>query len=120
MAISIKRVYEQPVPADGLRILVDRLWPRGLSKDKAKVDVWLKSIAPSSELRTWFHHDVDKWPEFKARYFAELDGNAEAVEELLDYARENKVILLYGAKDPRHNHAAALLEYLRRRLSARN
>jgi uncharacterized protein YeaO (DUF488 family) len=113
MNIAIKRIYQQPQADDGLRILVDRLWPRGLSKEAAKVDVWLKAVAPSHELRRWYHHDLEKWPEFRKRYFAELDGEKTAVNELLRLAKNGKVTLLYAAKALEHNHALALLEYIR-------
>jgi uncharacterized protein YeaO (DUF488 family) len=79
MIIGLKRVYEEPLESDGTRILVDRLWPRGLTKEKAKVDVWLKDIAPTTELRKWFNHEPDKWPEFKKRYRAEINNNTEAL-----------------------------------------
>ena len=113
MHVAIKRIYEKPDPDDGLRILVDRLWPRGLSKDAAQVDVWLKSVAPSHDLRKWYHHDLEKWPEFRQRYFAELDGDKAAVTELLQYVQNGKVTLLYAAKTLQYNHAVALLEYIR-------
>ena len=110
--VDIKQVYNQADAKDGFRILVDRLWPRGLSKDKAKVDLWLKSIAPSHELRTWYGHDPDKWPEFKQRYFTELDTNNEAVNELLSHVQHGKVSLLYSSKEAHFNNAAALRDYL--------
>lgn len=114
MKISLKRAYEDPDPKDGLRILVDRLWPRGLSREAAGVDVWLKSVSPSSELRKWYQHDVDKWPEFRKRYFKELDKNREAVDELLGHIGKGKVTFLYSAKDSMHNNAVALLDYLKK------
>ncbi len=110
--IRIRRVYEAPSPEDGLRVLVDRLWPRGLSKAEARIDVWLKDIAPSHELRRWFGHDSAKWEEFKARYYAELEARPEAVNTLLRHASEGPVTLLHAAKEPRFNNAAALSEYL--------
>jgi uncharacterized protein YeaO (DUF488 family) len=116
MKISIKRVYEQPDRKDGTRILVDRLWPRGLSKESAKIDLWLKSAAPSNDLRKWYQHDHQKWPEFKKRYFAELDANEEAVNELLGPLKSGKVSFLYSAKETRYNNAAALKEYVDKRL----
>lgn len=115
MKISVKRVYEKPDQADGLRVLVDRLWPRGLSKEEAAIAVWLKSVAPSNELRKWFQHDSQKWPEFKKRYFAELDKENDALEELRGYVRKGKVVLLYSAKEPQYNNAVALSEYLQSR-----
>ena len=112
MKLKVKRVYDPPAKTDGLRVLVDRLWPRGLSKDKAKIDHWLKDIAPSDGLRKWFAHDPEKWQEFKARYHRELDANAEAVKKLRALLRAKRVTLLFGAKDLQHNNAAALSEYL--------
>lgn len=114
MNLHLKRVYETPATEDGLRILVDRLWPRGLTKEKAKVDVWLKDIAPSTELRTWFGHDPAKWAEFQARYTAELGLRAEAVAELRQYIAAGPVTLLYAAKDEAHNHTLVLQDYLSR------
>lgn len=113
MNIAIKRVYQKPDTDDGLRILVDRLWPRGLSKDAAQVDVWLMAVAPSHALRRWYHHDREKWPEFKQRYFTELDDNREAVDELLQHEKNGKVTLLYATKALECNHAVALFEYIR-------
>jgi len=112
MKISIKRVYDQPDPKDGMRILVDRLWPRGLSKERAKIDLWLKSVAPSDELRKWYQHDLQKWPEFKKRYFVELDANKDAVNELAGHLKAGKVSFLYSAKETQYNNAAALKEYI--------
>lgn len=112
MNISIKRVYEEPEPTDGLRVLVDRLWPRGLSKEDAKVDVWLKSVAPSNDLRKWYQHDVQKWPEFRKRYFSELDAEKAAINELFEYLKKGKVTFLYSAKEQLHNNAVALKEYI--------
>src|SRR5215831_584213 len=111
MLIKLKRVYEEPAETDGKRILVDRLWPRGLSKEKAKVDLWLKDVAPSNELRKWFAHDPAKWSEFKTRYRAELKQNSEAVAEL-KLAAKGKTTLLYGARDTEHNEAVVLQELL--------
>lgn len=110
--VAIKRVYEPPSDSDGQRVLVDRLWPRGLSKDKADVALWLKEIAPSTELRKWFGHDPEKWPEFQKRFRAELDDNAEAVKELRGLIAKGKVTLLYSAHDEEHNNAVVLAEYL--------
>ncbi len=112
MTIHVKRVYEVPSRADGKRILVDRLWPRGLSKEKAKVRYWIKEIAPSTELRRWYAHDHQKWPEFKSRYFSELEANQEALEVLLKDMSEGTVTLLYSSKEDRLNNAFALKEYL--------
>lgn len=115
MSIRLKRAYETPEPDDGFRILVDRLWPRGVSKDSAHIDLWLKDIAPSTSLRKWFGHEPLKWLEFKPRYFAELDNNPQSVEQLLAQVRRDTVTLVYGAKDKEHNDAVALLEYLEAR-----
>jgi uncharacterized protein YeaO (DUF488 family) len=112
MSIEIKRVYETPTPADGTRILVDRLWPRGLTKEQAQIDIWLKDIAPSSELRVWFGHDPARWDEFQVRYTAELDANAEAVKALREQIESGLTTLIYAAKDPGLNHALALKRYL--------
>ncbi len=110
MNIRIKRVYEQPDPADGMRILVDRLWPRGMTKEKAGVDLWLKNIAPSTELRKWFGHEPAKWEEFKQRYRQELRENKEQVSLLKEQLKKGPVTLLYGAKDEVHNEALVLKE----------
>jgi len=111
MKPQIKRVYESPEKSDGKRILVDRLWPRGLKKEDAAVDVWLKEIAPSTELRRWYHGGNGSWEEFRKRYLRELDHNPEAVEQLREELR-GKATLLYGVKDTEHNHARILVEYL--------
>lgn len=111
MAIHIKRVYEAPAKEDGTRVLVDRLWPRGMTKEKAAIDVWLKEVAPSTELRKWFHHESANWAEFQKRYRAELKGN-EAVEELRELVKKGAVTLVYGAKDEERNHAVVLREVL--------
>lgn len=108
-------MYEKPDKEDGRRILVDRLWPRGLTKEKASADLWLKDIAPSTELRKWFDHDPDKWKEFKQRYLRELKANKEAVDILRQELKKQelkggKVTLLYGAKDEEHNEARVILE----------
>lgn len=108
MKVQIKRVYEAPNAADGQRILIDRLWPRGLSKEKAKVDLWLKDIAPSTELRQWFGHDPAKWPEFQKRYQQELKANEAAVAQLRAALADGPVTLVYGAKDEQHNDAVVL------------
>jgi uncharacterized protein YeaO (DUF488 family) len=113
--LKIKRVYAEPSPDDGKRILVDRLWPRGLTKEKAKVDLWLKEVAPSNELRKWFAHDPKKWPEFKRRYAVELKAQSEPLALLRQETSHGTTTLLYGAKDEEHNEAVALLELLKRR-----
>ena len=110
--IKIKRVYEKPDRTDGLRILVDRMWPRGLKKKEARVDVWLKDIAPSAELRKWFGHEPEKCTEFRDRYFRELKGKNEMVSGLARKSREGAVTLLYGAKYEACNNATVLKEYL--------
>ncbi len=110
--INLKRVYDSPSPDDGLRILVDRLWPRGLSKATAGVDLWLKDLAPSTTLRSWFRHDPARWKEFRRRYFKELDQQREAIRELLKSARKTPLTLVYGAQDSTYNNAVALKDYL--------
>lgn len=115
MSIRLKRVYEPPTPRDGVRVLVERLWPRGLSKDKARVDRWIKDIAPSTELRRWFGHDPAKWEAFKRRYWAELEQRPEVVEEVLKLVRQNTVTFVYAAADAERNSAVALKEFLERR-----
>lgn len=112
MQIWLKRAYEKPEKHDGVRLLVDRVWPRGVKKEDAQIDEWLKEVAPSTELRKWFRHDPDKWPEFKERYFRELDKKKEVVERLQRIASSGRVTLVYGAKDEHHNNAAALKTYL--------
>lgn len=112
ITIRIKRIYEQPEEADGRRVLVDRLWARGLSKKKAKVDVWVKEIAPSRSLRRWYGHDPNKWSEFKSRYAAELEANPGKVEELLAEFQPGVVTFLYSSKEERLNNAVALKEYI--------
>jgi uncharacterized protein YeaO (DUF488 family) len=110
--ILIKRAYEEPDREDGTRILVDRLWPRGLTKEKAKVDLWLKDVAPSTELRKWFAHDPAKWTEFRSRYLDELKSNNGQVSLLRQEAAKGTVTLVYGAKDQEHNEAVILQRLL--------
>ena len=112
MQVALKRAYEAPEPGDGFRVLVDRLWPRGVSRDSAQIDLWLKEIAPSTALRKWFAHDVSKWAAFRDRYFRELDANPDAITQLMEHIRRGRVTLVYGAKDQEHNDAVALKEYL--------
>jgi len=112
MNIQIKRVYEKPDASDGFRILVDRLWPRGLTKEKAAADLWLKDIAPSTELRKWFNHDPEKWKEFQKKYQKELKENKEAVSVLKEHLKQGPVTLLYGAKDQKHNEAEVLKNFI--------
>ena len=118
MKIKIKRVYETPVEEDGVRILVDRLWPRGLTKQKANINLWLKDIGPSTELRKWFDHDPKKWKEFRKRYIKELKKKREHIEILKEYQKKGTVTLLYAANDEEHNEALVLKESLNRRLPA--
>ena len=112
MVIQIKRVYEAPDPSDGFRVLVDRLWPRGISKDSARIDLWLKEIAPSNELRKWYSHDPSKWDEFRKRYFQELDKNPKAVEQIKKHVSLGAVTLVYSTTEKQYNNAVALKEYL--------
>ncbi len=111
--IRVKRVYEPPSREDGCRVLVDRLWPRGLEKNRAAVDVWLKDVAPTSSLRKWFGHRPERWDEFKQRYFRELSQKPEAVKMILELEqRHGTVTLLFSARDTLHNNATALMEYI--------
>jgi uncharacterized protein YeaO (DUF488 family) len=112
MAFRLKRVYDNPAKSDGRRVLVDRVWPRGLTKEETKIDDWLKEIAPSTRLRKWFGDDPARWTEFKKRYAAELKGQREQIEQLAQQARKRTVTLLFGAKDIKHNNAVALKEYI--------
>lgn len=119
MPIQTKRIYAQAEPGDGDRVLIDRLWPRGVSKARAALTLWMKDIAPSTALREWFRHQPDRFEEFQAAYRQELDTDAakrEAVQALISRAKSGNVTLLYAAKDPRINHAAVLADYLRARL----
>ena len=112
--IKLKRIYAKPEKVDGFRILVDRLWPRGLSKEQAQVDLWLRDIAPSNALRIWFAHDPRKWSEFQKRYKRELQDKGEAIQTLQQKIREEKTItFLFGASDEKYNNAAALKKLLR-------
>ncbi len=114
MAIDIqtKRVYDPFESKDGFRVLVDRLWPRGLTSEQVKADLWLKEVAPSTELRKWFHQDMLNWGEFRQRYYDELDGNPEPITRLLDLAQNNRLTLLFSSREADRNHALALKEYL--------
>ncbi len=112
MGIQIKRAYDPPKGSDGTRILVDRLWPRGLTKEKLKVKQWMKDIAPSNELRKWIHADPSKWSEFEQRYYRELGDHADLVGELRELARAGTLTLVYSAKDELRNNAAVLKKYL--------
>src|SRR5262245_14751749 len=106
--IRLKRAYEPPGEGDGTRILVERLWPRGVSKDEAAIDLWLKEVAPSTELRKWYGHDPDKWGEFRRRYRAELDDKGEVLDDLKRRLKEGPVTFVFAAKDEEHNSAVAL------------
>jgi uncharacterized protein YeaO (DUF488 family) len=110
--IRLKRAYLPPAAEDGVRILVDRLWPRGVSKSDAKIDHWMKELAPSSELRRWFGHDPGRWDEFCRRYEAELAGKADKIEELRALARRGRLTLVFGARDELHNQAVLLRDLL--------
>jgi uncharacterized protein YeaO (DUF488 family) len=112
MRIQVKRAYDPPEPSDGQRVLVDRLWPRGLKKESLRLHEWLKDAAPSDSLRRWFSHDASRWTEFKRRYFAELDAHPEATRRLTEMAADGPITLLYGARDREHNQAVALKCYI--------
>lgn len=115
-SVTISRVYDEPGAGNGVRVLVDRVWPRGVTKEKAAADHWLKEVAPSTALRKWFGHDPERWTEFRRSYRTELDGNKQAVDELLEIARREPVTLLYSARDQERNQAVVLAEYVRERL----
>ena len=119
MDIQIRRAYEPPQRGDGHRVPVDRIWPRGVSKDDAELDEWRKEIAPSTRLRKWFGHDPERWTGFQERYFAELEQKQDAVRDLVKRARQGRITLVYGARDPDHNQAVALRAYLRARAAGR-
>lgn len=110
--LRTKRAYDPAESGDGKRILVDGLWPRGVSRDDAAIDLWLKEVAPSAQLRKWYGHKPDRWPEFRRRYFAELDENPDVVAELRRAVGKGKATLVFAAKDAEHSNARALLEYL--------
>jgi uncharacterized protein YeaO (DUF488 family) len=110
--VKIKRIYDPPSKDDGRRILVDRLWPRGIKKDEARIDEWLKDIAPSDKLRKWFSHDPSKWQEFKRRYIDELKGKRELLERLRAESKKGTITLLFAARDKEHNNAAVLKEVI--------
>jgi uncharacterized protein YeaO (DUF488 family) len=116
MAFGLKRAYDAAAGEDGRRVLVDRIWPRGIARDELQIDAWLKDLAPSTELRKWFAHDVTRWQEFKRRYFDELAARPEAVRELAAQASAGRVTLVFAAKDREHNNAVALKDFLERRL----
>jgi uncharacterized protein YeaO (DUF488 family) len=112
LMIKLKRAYEEPAKKDGFRILVERLWPRGISKEQADIQLWAKEVAPSAGLRKWYGHDVARWKEFKKRYWGELKGKEESLEEIRSRARKSTVTFVYAARDEEHNSALALKEYL--------
>ncbi|MEO0477376.1 MAG: DUF488 domain-containing protein [Planctomycetota bacterium] len=114
--VAVKRVYDEPTDEDGLRVLVDRVWPRGMTKEAAAYDSWIKELAPSTELRRWFAHDPSKLEDFRERYFAELEEKEGLVEQCLRQWEGRHITLLYGAKDREHNQAVALAEYLKTRV----
>lgn len=115
--LQLKRAYEKPAKEDGSRILVERLWPRGLTKAKAAIDLWMKDIAPSPQLRKWFGHDPARWDEFQARYWKELKEQPEAVEQLRNMAARQRVTLIYAARDEQHNAALALKTFIEQKQS---
>jgi uncharacterized protein YeaO (DUF488 family) len=115
-ALQLRRAYEPAAPSDGYRILVDRLWPRGVSRARAAVDEWMKEIAPSAELRQWFAHDPEKWPEFQRRYRRELRAHADLVRQIAERAAQGPVTLVFGARDEAHNDAVVLAAVVRARM----
>ena len=112
MKLGLKRAYEPPLFLDGVRILVDRLWPRGLSKTDARIDFWAKEIAPSNALRLWYQHELEKWPEFRRKYMEELRNNDAAIQELIAKLEAENAMLLFGSKELNYNNAVVLKEYL--------
>lgn len=112
--IQLKRAYEDAAPQDGVRFLVERLWPRGVKKADLRLDDWLKEVAPSDHLRRWFAHDPEKWDEFQRRYFAELDAQPDVLQPIRTAMRHGRVTLVYSAHDTEHNNAVALKEYIER------
>ena len=120
MSIYLKRVYEKSTKGDGFRVLVERLWPRGVSKQDAHVDLWLKEAAPSPALRTWFNHDPAKWGDFKTRYFTELAQQKEVLSEIVTKVRKEAVTFVYASKEERFNNAVALKEYIERHIKRKS
>ena len=116
--LKLKRAYDPVAHADGTRLLVERLWPRGVSKAKLHVDVWNKEVSPSTELRKWFSHDPNKWAQFRTRYFRELDSHPEAWRPIVAAARRGTVTLVYSSRDGQHNNAVALMDYIRAKMRA--
>lgn len=114
--IRLKRVYDPPEKIDGVRLLIDRLWPRGIKKSNLKIDSWIKEVGPSNELRKWFSHDPAKWKEFQKRYTAELDANPASWSPILEAISRGTVTLLYGSHDTEHNNAVCLKNYLEKKL----
>jgi uncharacterized protein YeaO (DUF488 family) len=110
--ICIKRIYDRPQKSDGVRILIDRLWPRGVTREKARIDLWMKDIAPSDTLRKWYHHDQAKWNQFKKKYDKELSAHQKELVEIVEKSRDNHVTLLFSAKNQMRNNAVALIEIL--------
>lgn len=120
MKINIKRVYEPASKEDGVRILVERLWPRGVKKEELQMDFWLKEVAPSTELRKWFSHDPAKWKQFQTKYFAELNENTDALEQIELALRNGIITLLYSSKDTEHNNAVCLKKYLEKKFAKKS
>lgn len=118
--IEIKRIYDAPDKADGFRILIDRLWPRGIKKVDAALDLWLKEIAPSNTLRKWFNHDAEKWPEFQKRYAKELEDKQDLIDLIKEKAKAQTVTLLFGSKEMEHNNAVALLNIIHHNTGNKN
>jgi uncharacterized protein YeaO (DUF488 family) len=118
MAIRTKRVYDPREDADGVRVLVDRLWPRGFTKERLQADLWLKDAAPSDALRKWFHRDFSQWEAFRERYVSELDGRPQVADELVELSRKGTLTLLFAARDAHVNHAVVLKEYLDKKIEA--
>ncbi len=117
--IHIKRAYDPASPSDGTRVLVDRLWPRGISKEKLKLDMWLKDVGPSTSLRQWFSHDPERWDEFQHRYLDELKQNPDTWTPVLEAASEGNITLIFGSKDTAHNNAVALQKFLETKIRTR-
>ncbi len=115
MAIQLKRAYEKPQKSDGFRVLIDRIWPRGVRKEDLKLDQWLRTLAPSTELRQWFGHDPEKWQEFRKRYFRELDTHPDEIKLLRERMRAGPLTIVFGSREERFNNATALKEYLEKR-----
>jgi uncharacterized protein YeaO (DUF488 family) len=116
VSIWIRRAYEEPTRNDGYRVLVDRVWPRGVSKEELEIDDWIRDLAPSTRLRQWFDHDPARWEEFQRRYFQELRGKEGAIRDLLERIQRGRVTLVFGARDPDHNNAVALRAFLEKRM----